>query len=514
MDMRFLAWLNRMDGVCLITVRPDPIWLNFLTTFKHYKVHVVVDDSSFDLTEFKKTYNNLTFIQIDNDECLKVGFKNMNQTVKKDVTGWEKAMYYFTKHPIDYVWVLEEDVYLYDEIALINIDKKFPDKDLLVGNFVPNSPYNEWHFWEGLKPYIKIPEPWFNAMMCATRLSKRMIGAVKKYADKYDTLYFLEALFPCECIANNLEYQIVPELYHIRYRDKFTTYIKSNLYHPVKDISEQDRIRKSQVGGRNSRYYVEMPSRKKVGRRHKKQRGGDSASYGFGQAVAPGAPYASEVVAKEGCMAVTRPGTLVGYSAGSGGLPGLTGFAGGGRRRKTQRGGKRGSKVGGKGFSLKKLVNSAKKFFFGRRGKKQHGGRWTADVGATTGGPNPIVPVTRIGCEGGMVNTSPPGAASPVMSFKQMGGVGGVASPFYSASTAGYGNTASTWVSSSGSPSLLQTPYEARTLNPACIKTGGGDDDDNDNDDDNMKGGGRRKQKKSKSKSKRKSKSSRRTRRR
>ena len=208
-----------------------------------------------------------------------------------------------------------------------------------------------------------------------------------------------------------------------------------------------------------------MPSKKQHSKRkHRKQSGGDSASYGFGPAVSPGAPYAAEVVAKEACLAATRPGTLVNYSAGSGGLPGLTG--GGTRRKRKQRGGKR--------FSFKNIMKSARSFFLGKRAKKQRGGRWTADVGATTGGPNPYVPVTRIACEGGMVNTSPPGAAPATMSFKQMGGVGGVASPYYSASTAGYGNTASTWVSSTGTPSLLQTPYEARTMNPACLKTGGG----------------------------------------
>jgi len=208
-----------------------------------------------------------------------------------------------------------------------------------------------------------------------------------------------------------------------------------------------------------------MPSRKQHSKRkYRKQCGGDSASYGFGPAVSPGAPYASEVVAREACLAATRPGTLVNYSAGSGGLPGLTG--GGTRSKRKQRGGKR--------FSLKNLMKSARSFFLGRRGKKQRGGRWTANVGATTSGPNPFVPVSRIACEGGMVNTSPPGAAPATMSFKQMGGVGGVASPYYSASTAGYGNTASTWVSSTGTPSLLQTPYEARTMNPACLKTGGG----------------------------------------
>ena len=167
--------------------------------------------------------------------------------------------------------------------------------------------------------------------------------------------------------------------------------------------------------------------------RRRSQWGGDSASYGFGAAVAPGAPYASEVIAKEACLAVPRPGTLVDYSAGSGGLPGLTG---GGKRRRLSR-------------------------------RKQNGGRWMADPAQTTGGPNPIMPVTRIGCEGGMVDTSPPGAAPNPVPMKQSGGVGGVASPFYQVPTAGYGNTPSTWVSSTGTPSLLQTPYDARSLNPA-----------------------------------------------
>jgi hypothetical protein len=237
-------------------------------------------------------------------------------------------------------------------------------------------------------------------------------------------------------------------------------------------------------------YSIEMPSKRKMGKklyRKRTQRGGDSASYGFGSAVSPGAPYAQEVIAKEGCVAATRPGTLLGYSAGSGGLPGLTGFAGGGTRRAK----KLSKKSTYKNFSFKKLMNSMKSYFKSKRVRKQRGGRWTADTGAAYAtGPNVFVPVTRIGCEGGLVNTSPPGAANPTMAFKQMGGVGGVASPYYSAATAGYGNQPSTWVSSSGTPSLLQTPYDARSLNPACLKTGGGHNNNNANN--NMDGGSRR----------------------
>lgn len=196
---------------------------------------------------------------------------------------------------------------------------------------------------------------------------------------------------------------------------------------------------------------VKSNQRVKKYTKRRRQSGGDSAAYTFGPAVAPGAPYASSVIPTSACMATPRPGELVGYSAGSGGLPG---FAGGGRRG---RGGRR--RRGG------------------RSRKQQQGGGYGTDVAAVTGGANPFAPIYRTGCEGGSINTLPPSIQATQRGGrrrKQSGGVGGIDSAFYRAQTAGYGNQASTWVSSSGSPSLLQTPYDARAMNPACLTTGGG----------------------------------------
>jgi hypothetical protein len=50
---------------------------------------------------------------------------------------------------------------------------------------------------------------------------------------------------------------------------------------------------------------------------------------------------------------------------------------------------------------------------------------------------------------------------------------GGTGSPFLTSPTAGYTNQPSTWRDSVGAPVELQIPYAARTMNPACIKTGG-----------------------------------------
>lgn len=230
-------------------------------------------------------------------------------------------------------------------------------------------------------------------------------------------------------------------------------------------------------------------------RRSRKQRGGATPYYSFGSAVAPGAPYAAKVEVHDSPN-VTRPGFLASAGAGTGGLPGFTG----GGKRKRARGfnlfrlarnstrralniGRKGLRYGAKtGRNLyRRGAKTLKRFL-----PKQRGGRYTVDVGGAVLGTNVFAPVNRIACEGSTPNPLNPGPHTPstqppIMggggkrsTRKQKGGVWGVDSAAYYAPTAGYGNTPSTWVSSTGTPSMLQTPYAAGAMVPACLKTGGG----------------------------------------
>ena len=209
----------------------------------------------------------------------------------------------------------------------------------------------------------------------------------------------------------------------------------------------------------------------------RKQRGGATPYYSFGSAVAPGAPYAAKVEVHD-TPNVTRPGFLASANAGTGGLPG---FTGGGKRR-------------GRSLNLFKFLrNSTRRVL--RAGRKtlkrfvpkQRGGRYTVDVGSAVLGTNVFAPVNRIACEGSTPNplnpgphtpsTQPPilrGGARTRRGKRQSGGVWGVDSAAYYAPRAGYSNTPSTWVSSTSTPSMLQTPYAAGAMTPACLKTGGG----------------------------------------
>jgi hypothetical protein len=193
-----------------------------------------------------------------------------------------------------------------------------------------------------------------------------------------------------------------------------------------------------------------------MGKRRNMRKTQRGAGYSFGQAIAPETPYAQEVIGgprlTPDCLAATRPG-LASTLSGTGGLPG---FAGGARNVMNSDG-------------IAQAIGSP----------VMSGGRYTVDVGAgpltTSAGPSlgGYPTISRIGCEGGLVDTSPQGA-QPNPTPLQNGGVGGVDSAYYIAPTAGYSNRGSEWVGSTGSPSLLQIPYDARIANPACNKTGGG----------------------------------------
>ena len=180
-----------------------------------------------------------------------------------------------------------------------------------------------------------------------------------------------------------------------------------------------------------------MPTRKR------RQSGGAGNSYSFGAAVTPGAPYASEVVRGSSCMAADRPGMIAGYSPpGLGGLPGM---AGGGRRRRRSGHKRSGNKRSGNKRSMKRL----------------RGGRYVVSGApfpeSSSVGPNVYAPVAKLGCN-----------------YQGGGGGLGADNLAYAAPTAGYGNNPSSWVGATGAPVLLQAPYDARTMNQACIKTGGG----------------------------------------
>jgi len=162
-----------------------------------------------------------------------------------------------------------------------------------------------------------------------------------------------------------------------------------------------------------------------------KQNGG---TYMAGASIAPGVlEWRGGTPGTPDCLAAARPG-MVTYS-GSQGLPGLSG----GRRRRGSR-----KQNGGRRRGTRKQTGGRR-----RNTRKQTGGRYGFVDGAYQ-----AIPLER--------STS---------DIPQNGGASD--NQAYYAPTGGYSNQASTWVGSTGAPLLLSAGYSDRSVNQACVKTGG-----------------------------------------
>ena len=119
------------------------------------------------------------------------------------------------------------------------------------------------------------------------------------------------------------------------------------------------------------------------------------------------------------------------------------------------------------------------------RNRKQKGGRYgfnMADMASVA--PNGSAwwagtypPVQRLACEGSTPSPLNPGPHTPsTQPTVQRGGgplsLGGDTLALYSP-TAGYSQSVSTFKDSVGAPVQIQTPYDARSMNSACLTTGG-----------------------------------------
>jgi len=230
--------------VCILTISPSRVWLEFLNKFVIYDIYMVCDSNSED---FSKKWNlefpNIKFIQISNFEADFFGFRNSSSAISPQqiVNAWDKAIYYFSEINTTYdnVWLIEDDVYFHSEKTLLDIDNKYTESDLLTNTITPKSDdmKSSWH-WHWCLFSIELPEPHYRAMVCATRVSRKLFTHINDYVNKNKTLFFLETMFPTIAMHHQLKYDVPNEFKYIEYRHEWLSeHINtSNLYHPMKNL--------------------------------------------------------------------------------------------------------------------------------------------------------------------------------------------------------------------------------------------------------------------------------------
>jgi len=228
--------------ICLLSVRPCIKTFNFYKSIKlntQYDVYIVIDDNNYNIPEC----DDIKIIKIDNNECENNGFKSAVLWLDNKACSRDKALYYFTKEDIDYnyIWFVEEDVFIPSIYTIENIDKKYGSHDLLVrSHHIIGERQTDWH-WNHINSQIKINPPYACSMICAIRCSKAMLNSIKEYANEHNNLFMDEALFNTLAVHNNLRVLNIPELSSIECNKvwDFFEIVNTNLYHPIRNIDIQ-----------------------------------------------------------------------------------------------------------------------------------------------------------------------------------------------------------------------------------------------------------------------------------
>lgn len=231
-----------MQSICIICNKPNPVLIEFYRKFVIYDIYLIIDDNT---TEYKSEYENVKYVQINNIHCTNYGIQNLSTiTLRKPVSGWDKALFFFIYINKNYenIWFIEDDIFIYDENTLRTIDEKNPVADIICNSSFEEAKLDEW-LWNWIR--VEFQPPYYCGMMCACRMGRKMLDALKDYSIRHKTLFFLEACFPIIAKKYDLQYANPEEIKTVTHRNQFAIeeFNRTNIFHPAKDIILNEKIR-------------------------------------------------------------------------------------------------------------------------------------------------------------------------------------------------------------------------------------------------------------------------------
>ena len=252
--------MNKKIFISILCKTPDEIhlefWKHFLSKYKdRYSIFFICDDNEFIIPPFlQDEYKDINIIQILDKECSDLSYKkSCYATIKnKEVTSWDKCLYYFNHINLDYnyLWILEDDVFVPTIDVIPNIDIKYYD-DLLSPQFVINTDgtSSRESRWKNLHVNImknfNVSLPWARSMACAIRLSNSFLKIVDQDIQDRKEVLFIECIFSTIALHKNIKQASPSELAFIHWKAKNIGAWSAhdinmkNLYHPVKYAPSQ-----------------------------------------------------------------------------------------------------------------------------------------------------------------------------------------------------------------------------------------------------------------------------------
>ena len=238
--------MKMRSALCILSIRPSEIWLEFLNNFETYDLYMVCDDNNNDYNKiWGSKFPKIQFVQIPNQESMSHGYANLSSAIspRQIVGAWDKVLFYFAKinTSYDHVWIIEEDLYFHSEQTLLDIDSKYPNSDLLTNKVTPKAVdmRSTW-CWHWCLITINLPEPHYRSMVCGIRVSRNLFNVIDTYAKTNGTLFYLEPFFPTLAAHYKLHHDQPTELSCVEYScDWSIEHInRTHLFHPVKNLQQ------------------------------------------------------------------------------------------------------------------------------------------------------------------------------------------------------------------------------------------------------------------------------------
>lgn len=243
-----------MNALVILTQNPKVELIDFYRVIgrDNYDVYFIVDDNS-----NKLLINDLVnYIQIDDSVCERYGYHSFNNFINKNknntvcISAWDKALFYFSNlnKSYEYIWFVEDDVFVPNINLFETIDEAFLGADLLSSENVINTSgeTESWIWWRSI-PKEKFPLPWARSMVCVVRISRKLIKILDNFVkNNRESRKFIEFIFHTLAIHNDLIVNEIDNLKGVVFRKDWQKQELNNktFYHPVKEINQQTEFRK------------------------------------------------------------------------------------------------------------------------------------------------------------------------------------------------------------------------------------------------------------------------------
>jgi hypothetical protein len=243
-------------AICFLTIDIKKELFEFAETLidSNYDVFICLDNNEIDTSIYNET--KITFVSINNEEAKNNGFYGSVSYCSDRACSRDKALYYFAKinkTTFDFTWFIEEDVFIPNKNTIKNIDLKYSNcnYDLLSEiNEIKESNNDksvDWYHYHAGRLENKIDFPWAHSMICAVRISNKLLNIISDFAYKNKFLLYDECLFNTLALQNNLNIYNPIELSNIIFLFNDIEINENNinrsyLYHPLKNLKKHEYL--------------------------------------------------------------------------------------------------------------------------------------------------------------------------------------------------------------------------------------------------------------------------------